>query len=149
MPLVRSAIDKTALIKRLGRKLVSALYSILLGLFSLTFLSSALLNNTAIVASLIGQLSKTTSSCLSITPALIRSYFRRYGNLNWYVCQPDRRQQQEHGSGFNFWLTLYGTVGFKLLPCFYYFLCYLILAIKVITITSIWLKPKWSLVQNS
>lgn len=55
--LVSSAIDKTALIKRLGRKLVSANFSrSYWKLFSLTFVSSALLNNTAIVASLIGPI---------------------------------------------------------------------------------------------
>ena len=49
--------DKTALIKRLGRKLVSANFTqSYWRLFSLTFLSSALLNNTAIVASLIGPI---------------------------------------------------------------------------------------------
>ena len=53
--LVSSAIDKTALIKRLGRKLVTASFTASYWrLFGLTFFSSALLNNTAIVASLIG-----------------------------------------------------------------------------------------------
>ncbi|NVK55943.1 MAG: SLC13 family permease [Alteromonadaceae bacterium] len=52
---VSSAIDKTAFIKRLGRKLVTASFTkSYWRLFGLTFLSSALLNNTAIVASLIG-----------------------------------------------------------------------------------------------
>ncbi len=74
--LVSSAIDKTAFIKRLGRKLVTANFTqSYWRLFGLTFFSSALLNNTAIVASLI-----------------VRSYFRRYGHLNRYVYQPDRRQ---------------------------------------------------------
>lgn len=53
--LVSSAIDKTAFIKRLGRKLVTASFTkSYWRLFGLTFFSSALLNNTAIVASLIG-----------------------------------------------------------------------------------------------
>jgi di/tricarboxylate transporter len=53
--LVSSAIDKTAFIKRIGRKLVTANYTkSYWRLFGLTFFSSALLNNTAIVASLIG-----------------------------------------------------------------------------------------------
>ncbi|MBL54193.1 MAG: SLC13 family permease [Alteromonadaceae bacterium] len=53
--LVSSAIDKTAFIKRLGRKLVTANFTqSYWRLFGLTFFSSALLNNTAIVASLIG-----------------------------------------------------------------------------------------------
>lgn len=52
---VSSAIDKTAFVKRLGRKLVTASFSqSYWRLFGLTFFSSALLNNTAIVASLIG-----------------------------------------------------------------------------------------------
>lgn len=53
--LVSSAVDKTSLIKRLGRTLVTASFnSSFWRLFGLTFTSSALLNNTAIVASLIG-----------------------------------------------------------------------------------------------
>ena len=53
--LVSSAIDKTAFINRLGRKLVTASFTkSYWRLFGLTFFSSALLNNTAIVASLIG-----------------------------------------------------------------------------------------------
>ncbi|GAA0352193.1 SLC13 family permease [Bowmanella denitrificans] len=53
--LVSNAVDKTSLIKSLGRKLVSSGYGkSYWRLFSLTFASSALLNNTAIVASLIG-----------------------------------------------------------------------------------------------
>ncbi|MDC8831599.1 SLC13 family permease [Alteromonas gilva] len=52
---VSSAIDKTAFIKRLGRKLITASFAkSYWRLFGLTFFSSALLNNTAIVASLIG-----------------------------------------------------------------------------------------------
>lgn len=53
--LVSNAIDKTSLIKRLGRKLVTSRYTqSYWRLFGVTFASSALLNNTAIVASLIG-----------------------------------------------------------------------------------------------
>ncbi|MEO9943968.1 MAG: SLC13 family permease [Paraglaciecola sp.] len=53
--LVSSAVDKTSLIKRLGRTLVTASFNgSFWRLFGLTFTSSALLNNTAIVASLIG-----------------------------------------------------------------------------------------------
>jgi len=53
--LVSNAVDKTSLIKRLGRKLVTAKFKqSYWRLFGLTFFSSALLNNTAIVASLIG-----------------------------------------------------------------------------------------------
>lgn len=57
--LVSSAVDKTSLIKRLGRKLFSNSLSMSYWrLFGLTFTSSALLNNTAIVASLIGPVSQ-------------------------------------------------------------------------------------------
>lgn len=53
--LVSNAIDKTSLIKRLGRKLITSRYTqSYWRLFGVTFASSALLNNTAIVASLIG-----------------------------------------------------------------------------------------------
>ncbi|MBN7818976.1 SLC13 family permease [Bowmanella yangjiangensis] len=53
--LVSNAIDKTSLIKRLGRKLITSRYrQSYWRLFGVTFASSALLNNTAIVASLIG-----------------------------------------------------------------------------------------------
>jgi di/tricarboxylate transporter len=53
--LVSSAVDKTSLIKSVGRKLITASYNkSYLRLFGLTFFSSAILNNTAIVATLIG-----------------------------------------------------------------------------------------------
>lgn len=53
--MVSSAVDKTAVLKRLGRSLITAKFaSSFWRLFGLTFFSSALLNNTAIVASLIG-----------------------------------------------------------------------------------------------
>lgn len=53
--MVSSAVDKTALLKRLGRSLITPKFvSSFWRLFGLTFFSSALLNNTAIVASLIG-----------------------------------------------------------------------------------------------
>lgn len=55
--LVSNAIDKTSLIKRISRKIVVAnLKHSFLRLFGLTFFASALLNNTAIVASMIGPL---------------------------------------------------------------------------------------------
>ncbi len=54
--LISHAIDKTALLKRVARKLVTANYrSSYWRLFGISFFSSALLNNTAIVASLIGS----------------------------------------------------------------------------------------------
>ena len=53
--MVSTAIDKTSFIKKLGRKIVRASYTqTFWRLFGLTFLSSSLLNNTAVVASLIG-----------------------------------------------------------------------------------------------
>lgn len=53
--LVSGAVDKTAFIKGIGRKLITASFnSSYWRMFVLTFSSSALLNNTAIVASMIG-----------------------------------------------------------------------------------------------
>ncbi|WP_026375484.1 SLC13 family permease [Aestuariibacter salexigens] len=55
--MVSNAVDKTSFIKRLGRTLVNAGYKQSFGkIFGLTFVSSALLNNTAIVASLVGPI---------------------------------------------------------------------------------------------
>ncbi|GAB3032083.1 SLC13 family permease [Bowmanella dokdonensis] len=57
--LVSGGVDKTSLIKSLGRKLITPSYrQSYWRLFGLTFTSSALLNNTAIVASLIGPVSQ-------------------------------------------------------------------------------------------
>lgn len=54
---VSGAVDKTAFVKRLGRKLVTNDFKrSYWRLFGITFTASALLNNTAIVASLIGPL---------------------------------------------------------------------------------------------
>ena len=53
--LVSHSLDKTSLLKRLGRKIINASYTqSFWRLFGLTFFSSAILNNTAVVASLIG-----------------------------------------------------------------------------------------------
>lgn len=53
--LVSQSIDKTTLVVRLGRKITSGSYAkSFWRMFALTFTSSALLNNTAVVASLIG-----------------------------------------------------------------------------------------------
>lgn len=55
--MVSNAVDKTAFIKRTGRKLITAKFKqSYWRMFGLTFVSSALLNNTAIVASLIGPI---------------------------------------------------------------------------------------------
>lgn len=53
--LVSNSIDKTTLVVRLGRKITSGSYAASFWrMFALTFTSSALLNNTAVVASLVG-----------------------------------------------------------------------------------------------
>ena len=54
--IISHAIDKTALLKRIARKLITQNYTqSFLRLFGISFFASALLNNTAIVASLIGS----------------------------------------------------------------------------------------------
>ncbi len=114
--LVSSAIDKTALIKRLGSKLVSANFTqSYWRLFSLTFLSSALLNNTAIVASLIGPIKQNQyhpASRLLIPlsyAAILGGTVTLIGTSTNLIVDSFL---QEHGHpGFNFFdFTLYGTV---------------------------------------
>jgi di/tricarboxylate transporter len=59
--LVSHSIDKTAFVKRLGRAIISASYTrSFIRMFAVTFGSSALLNNTAVVASLIGPIKQNT-----------------------------------------------------------------------------------------
>ncbi|MEP2653535.1 MAG: SLC13 family permease, partial [Paraglaciecola sp.] len=112
--LVCSAVDKTSLIKRLGRTLVTASFnSSFWRLFGLTFISSALLNNTAIVASLIGPVKQNQyhhasrlliplsySAILGGTVTLIGTSTNLI--VNSFLI--------EHGHpGFAFWdFTLYG-----------------------------------------
>jgi di/tricarboxylate transporter len=114
--LVSSAIDKTALIKRLGRKLVSANFTqSYWRLFSLTFLSSALLNNTAIVASLIGPIKQNQyhpASRLLIPlsyAAILGGTVTLIGTSTNLIVDSFL---QEHGHpGFNFFdFTLYGAI---------------------------------------
>jgi di/tricarboxylate transporter len=114
--LVSSAIDKTALIKRLGRKLVSASFrASYWKLFSLTFISSALLNNTAIVASLIGPIKQNQyhpASRLLIPlsySAILGGTVTLIGTSTNLIVDSFL---QEHGHpGFNFFdFTLYGMV---------------------------------------
>ncbi|WP_395341623.1 SLC13 family permease [Ningiella sp. W23] len=58
---VSHSIDKTAFIKRLGRAIVTPSYRrSFIKMFAITFSSSALLNNTAVVASLIGPIKQNT-----------------------------------------------------------------------------------------
>ncbi len=55
--IVSTSLDKTTFLKRIGRTILDKSYSVTyLRLFSLTFFSSALLNNTAVVASLISTI---------------------------------------------------------------------------------------------
>jgi len=114
--LVSSAIDKTALIKRLGRKLVTSSFTASYWrLFSLTFVSSALLNNTAIVASLIGPVKQNQyhpASRLLIPlsyAAILGGTVTLIGTSTNLIVDSFL---QEHGHpGFNFFdFTLYGLV---------------------------------------
>jgi di/tricarboxylate transporter len=59
--LVSHSIDKTAFVKRLGRTIINKSYKrSFIRMFAVTFSSSALLNNTAVVASLIGPIKQNT-----------------------------------------------------------------------------------------
>jgi di/tricarboxylate transporter len=112
--LVSAAVDKTSLIKSLARKLITANFNMSFWkLFALTFSSSALLNNTAVVASLIGPVKQNQyhpasrfliplsySAILGGTVTLIGTSTNLI--VNSFLI--------EHGqAGFNFWdFTLYG-----------------------------------------
>jgi di/tricarboxylate transporter len=114
--LVSSAVDKTSLIKRLGRTLVTASFNTSYWrLFGLTFFSSALLNNTAIVASLIGPVKQNQyhhASRLLIPlsySAILGGTVTLIGTSTNLIVDSFLI---EHGHpGFNFWdFTLYGLV---------------------------------------
>lgn len=114
--LVSSAVDKTSLIKRLGRTLVTANFKTSFWrLFSITFASSALLNNTAIVASLIGPVKQNQyhhASRLLIPlsyAAILGGTVTLIGTSTNLIVDSFLI---EHGHpGFNFWdFTLYGLV---------------------------------------
>jgi len=114
--LVSSAVDKTSLIKRLGRTLVTASFNASYWrLFTLTFFSSALLNNTAIVASLIGPVKQNQyhhASRLLIPlsySAILGGTVTLIGTSTNLIVDSFLI---EHGHpGFNFWdFTLYGLV---------------------------------------
>jgi di/tricarboxylate transporter len=114
--LVSSAVDKTSLIKRIGRTLVTASFNLSYWrLFGLTFISSALLNNTAIVASLIGPVKQNQyhhASRLLIPlsySAILGGTVTLIGTSTNLIVDSFLI---EHGHpGFNFWdFTLYGLV---------------------------------------
>ena len=112
--LVSSAIDKTALIKQIGRKLIAPSFTVSYWrLFGLSFFSSALLNNTAIVASLIGPVKQNQyhpASRLLIPlsySAILGGTVTLIGTSTNLIVDSFL---QEHGHpGFAFWdFTLYG-----------------------------------------
>lgn len=114
--LVSSAVDKTSLIKRLGRTLVTSSFKASYWrLFGLTFASSALLNNTAVVASLIGPVKQNQyhhASRLLIPlsySAILGGTVTLIGTSTNLIVDSFLI---EHGHpGFNFWdFTLYGLV---------------------------------------
>ena len=114
--LVSSAVDKTSLIKRLARTLITASFNLSYWrLFGLTFFSSALLNNTAIVASLIGPVKQNQyhhASRLLIPlsySAILGGTVTLIGTSTNLIVDSFLI---EHGHpGFNFWdFTLYGLV---------------------------------------
>lgn len=114
--MVSTAIDKTALIKRLGRKLVTANFKTSFWrMFIMTFTSSALLNNTAIVASMIGPIKQNQyhpASKLLIPlsySAILGGTVTLIGTSTNLIVDSFLI---EHGHpGFNFWdFTLYGLV---------------------------------------
>ncbi len=114
--LVSNAVDKTAFIKRMGRKLVTANFkSSFWRMFLMTFTSSALLNNTAIVASMIGPIKQNQyhpASRLLIPlsyAAILGGTVTLIGTSTNLIVDSFLL---EHGHpGFNFWdFTLYGLV---------------------------------------
>ncbi|WJG08265.1 SLC13 family permease [Aliiglaciecola sp. LCG003] len=114
--LVSSAVDKTSLIKRLGRKLISPNFNVSFWrLFGLTFTSSALLNNTAVVASLIGPVSQNQHHPASklLIPlsysAILGGTVTLIGTSTNLIV--DSFLIELGHPGFNFWdFTLYGLV---------------------------------------
>jgi di/tricarboxylate transporter len=109
-----TAIDKTSLIKRLGRKIISASYArSYWQLFGLTFFSSSLLNNTAVVATLIGPI-KQNQRHLPSKLLIPLSYAAILGGTVTLVGTSTNLIVNsflvEHGqAGFKFWdFTLFG-----------------------------------------
>lgn len=114
--LVSSAVDKTSFIKRLGRKLVTPSFKMSFWrLFGLTYVSSALLNNTAIVASLIGPISQNQRHPASklLIPlsysAILGGTVTLIGTSTNLIV--DSFLIEQGHPGFKFWdFTLYGLV---------------------------------------
>jgi di/tricarboxylate transporter len=114
--LVSSAVDKTSLIKSWGRKLVTASYQqSYLKLFGLTFFSSALLNNTAIVATLIGPVKQNQHHPASklLIPlsyaAILGGTVTLIGTSTNLIV--DSFLQEQGHPGFKFWdFTLFGLI---------------------------------------
>ncbi|MBN23994.1 MAG: SLC13 family permease [Alteromonadaceae bacterium] len=114
--IVSTAVDKTSLVKRLGRTLIVANFKhSYWRLFGLTFVSSAFLNNTAVVASLIGPTKQNQyhpASRLLIPlsyAAILGGTVTLIGTSTNLIVDSFMR---EHGhAGFNFWdFTLYGLI---------------------------------------
>ncbi|MCC2616844.1 SLC13 family permease [Aestuariibacter halophilus] len=114
--MVSNAVDKTAIIKKLSRTLVTANFNgSFLRLFGVTFVSSALLNNTAVVASMIGPVKQNQyhpASRLLIPlsyAAILGGTVTLIGTSTNLIVDSFLI---EHGHpGFAFWdFTLYGVV---------------------------------------
>ncbi|WP_343860918.1 SLC13 family permease [Aliiglaciecola litoralis] len=114
--LVSNAVDKTSLIKRLGRKLISPSFKTSYWrLFGLTFSASALLNNTAVVASLIGPISQNQHHPASrlLIPlsysAILGGTVTLIGTSTNLIV--DSFMIEQGHPGFQFWdFTLYGLI---------------------------------------
>lgn len=114
--LISSAVDKTALIKRLGRTLiVNSFKASYWRLFTLTFFSSAILNNTAIVASLLGpvkqnQYHPASKLLIPLSYAAILGGTVTLIGTSTNLIVDSFLQEQGH-PGFKFWdFTLFGLI---------------------------------------